>query len=109
MVTVQTVSASDMIGHNCKSSLYIPTMRLYKVEEYPIVSRQHKTNIKNYLNQWESKLNSYHGFNKVHSVQWNNPEGCVSVIQELNLGGTLQGVLDGIGSLPESCLKELAT
>lgn len=111
MVTIDSKPAStDMVGHINKVSLSIPELKLYKVEEFPIHSRTLKDNIKDYIHNWESKLNSFKGFSRIHSTHWNNPEGCVSIVQELCLGGSLQDLMSNIGgNLPENCLKELTT
>jgi hypothetical protein len=80
MLTVENASVSDVLGHLKKISLYCPQMKLFKIEEFPIFSRQQKQSVKDYIINWESKLNSFKGFTKIHSTHWNQPEGCVSVI-----------------------------
>jgi serine/threonine protein kinase len=47
-------------------------------------------------------------FIKIHSTQWNSPEGCVSVIQDYAPNGSLYNLTQSIGAVPESILKHLA-
>lgn len=61
------------------------------------------------FNSGSSQPNSAQdSFVKIHSAQWNSPEGCVSVIQDYSANGSLYNLTQSIGAIPESILKHLA-
>lgn len=45
---------------------------------------------------------------KVLGTYWNSPEGCVSIVMEHSNGGSLQNLIESVGTIPEGTLKNIA-
>jgi serine/threonine protein kinase len=63
--------------------------------------------LKEWINRWE-KLCKTEQYIRVHETFWNSPEGCVSIIHDFAANGSLANLLNSVGALPESILKQLA-
>lgn len=90
-----------------KKMLHGPTLRIYCVKEVPLANRNMREILKEWINRWE-KLCKTEQYIRVHETFWNSPEGCVSIIQDFAANGSLANLLNSVGALPESILKQLA-
>lgn len=90
-----------------KKMLHGPTLRIYCVKEVPLANRNMREILKEWINRWE-KLCVTEQYIRVHETFWNSPEGCASIVQDFAANGSLANLLNSIGALPESILKQLA-
>ena len=99
--------------------LHAPTLKMYAVKEVPIANVQIRQMLIDWIANWQhncsysqphqsSPYAAVDSFIKIHSAQWNTPEGCVSVIQDYAANGSLYNLTQSIGAVPESILKHLA-
>ena len=78
------------------------------VKELPITNRETRQTLRTHLNIWQHQLAaSCPQHLQLHNVQWNQPEGCASVISEFMNRGNMQCLVDFVGAIPESILKDI--
>lgn len=87
--------------------LHGPTLKIYCVKEVPLANRNMREILKEWITRWEKHCNSEQ-YIRVHETFWNSPEGCVSIILDFAANGSLSNLLNSVGGLPESILKQLA-
>lgn len=107
MITLNLLKSNKNSGA-IKKMLHAPTLAIFAVKEQPITSKEIRKSLRDWLHFWPSSLNSNEQFVRVYGTWWNVPEGCVSIIMEHMNGGSLQDLLENIGSLNERSLKDLA-
>lgn len=107
MEQLVTLAIFKSTSGTIKKMLHGPTLRIYCVKEVPLANRNMREILKEWINRWE-KLCKTEQYIRVHETFWNSPEGCVSIVQDFAANGSLTNLLNSIGALPESILKQLA-
>lgn len=90
-----------------KKMLHGPSLKIFCVKEVPLANRSMREILKEWINRWE-KLCCTEQYIRVHESFWNSPEGCVSIILDFAANGSLSNLLNSVGALPESILRQLA-
>lgn len=70
----------------------------------PLSNRETRNNLKAWLNGWEHSFDDSSRHLKIHSIFFNSPEGCVSIIMELINGGSIQVKMKQVGCI---CIRRL--
>lgn len=107
MLTISILKSGRYSG-SVKKMLHVPTLRLYAVKEEPVQTREIRQNLREWITLWQNIENSPQNLVRVHSTFWNTPEGCVSIVMDYLAGGSLQNLLESVGSLPESAIQSIA-
>jgi hypothetical protein len=87
--------------------LHVPTLKVVCVRELPLNSKEVRQSVKEWLTQWNSRLNLHEGFINLYGTHYNIPEGAVSIITEYCHQGSLFGLLDSVMTLPEIVIREI--
>ena len=106
LITIGMLKGNSTSGP-VKKMLHAPTLRIYALKEVPIVSRESRFMLKEWIQEWESNLNKNENLVRIQGTFWNTPEGCVSIAMDYNKQGSLQNLLESIGALPEYVIKEV--
>lgn len=77
------------------------------MKEIPVLSKEAKSSIRNYLDDWVRHSNTLPIMLNVNEVFWNTPEGFVSVVTENCSRGSLKDLLGKTESLPEAALVHM--
>ncbi|EGR30587.1 protein kinase domain protein [Ichthyophthirius multifiliis] len=104
MITIGIMRYSNDSG-TVKKMLHAPTLKLYALKEQPVCNKEVRKNLKDWTIFWQNKLHSTGLHAKLYATFWNTPEGCVSFLTELLAGGSLQNLLENVGTLPENVIK----
>lgn len=91
-----------------KKVLHAPTLQLYTVKEEPIHNKDVRKNLKEWIYFWQNNLNQSEQHIKIYNIFWNSPEGCASILMEYAVGGSLQNLLESLGTIPEKSIRQLA-
>ena len=63
--------------------------------------------LKEWISKWEHHATTDQ-YIKINNTFWNSPEGYVSVVTDFAANGSLQNLVQSIGSIPEKILKYIA-
>ena len=53
-------------------------------------------------------MNHRDNFIKIHEMFYNTPEGCVSVVTDYMVGGSLKDLLESSGTISESIIRVIS-
>ena len=74
-----TLAVFKSTSGTIKKMLHGPSLKIYCIKEVPLVNRDSRQILKEWINLWEHNCTS-DGFIRIHETFWNSPEGCVSVV-----------------------------
>ena len=101
-----TLAVFKSTSGTIKKMLHGPTLKIYCVKEVPLANREIRKILKAWISIWEKFCTREHDhFVRIYDTFWLSPEGCVSVVSDFAVSGSLQNLTQSIGSLPESTLK----
>ena len=105
MVSLAMIKGNSRSGP-IKKMFHVPSMTVYCVKEVPINSRETRNGLKRIIGGWETAVNGETNphLTSILGTHWNSPEGCVSIVIEHMNGGSLQNLLESVGSIPEDLL-----
>eukprot|EP01017_Pseudomicrothorax_dubius_P044396 TRINITY_DN7499_c0_g3_i1.p1 TRINITY_DN7499_c0_g3~~TRINITY_DN7499_c0_g3_i1.p1 ORF type:complete len:743 (+),score=107.15 TRINITY_DN7499_c0_g3_i1:42-2270(+) len=108
MITLALIKSSRVTGA-VKKMLHAPTLKLYAMKEEPVSSREIRKNLREWITSWQNSLHGHPNFVRICTTFWNSPEGCVSILTDLLTGGSLQNLLESVGSLSERVISQIAS
>ena len=101
-----TLSVYKSTSGTIKKMLHGPSLTIFCVKEVPLVNRESRQIIKEWIATWETICISDQ-FMRIHETFWNSPEGCVSIVQDFATKSSLQNLVTSVGALPEKTLQNL--
>lgn len=107
MLTLSLLKSTRYSG-SVKKMLHVPTLRLMAIKEEPVSTREIRQTLREWITLWQN-IPSPKYLLKVQSTFWNTPEGCVSIVMDYINGGSLQNLLESVGSLPEGAIVSIAS
>lgn len=107
MITLVPFKNSGQSG-NTKKMLHAPTLKLFVNKEIPLNTKEAKSNVKSYIEDWVRQCSTQPTLLNVLSTVWNSPEGYLTVITEHCSKGSLKDLLSKVESLPESAILPIA-
>jgi len=108
MITLSVLKGTRNTG-SIKKMLHAPTLKLYAVKEIPLINREVRIVLKEWIATWQTAQDGTNDkLSKVYGTFWNVPEGCVSVVMEHMNAGSLENLLESVGALPECVLVHIA-
>jgi hypothetical protein len=81
MITLNLIKGSGNSGA-VKKMLHVPTLKTYIIKEEPIVNKEVRKNLMEWISFWQNKLYDSESHVKIYGSFWNQPEGCVSILME---------------------------
>jgi len=102
-----TISVYKSTSGTIKKMLHGPSLKIYCVKELPLANREVRRILKDWISVWEQHCNT-DSFLKFYDAFWNQPEGCVSIVQDCAPKSSLQDLISQVGALPERTLQNLA-
>lgn len=107
MITLKVLKSNRATG-TVKVMFHLPTLQLYAIKEEALGNKEVRKKLKDWISFWQTNFSNSSRHVKIYATFWNSPEGCVSIVEELVSGISLQKMLENVGSLNESSLKFLA-
>jgi len=107
MITLGVVKSSNRSGP-VKKMLHASSLKLYAIKEVPIVSKDARVKVQEWLDLWQEVLNDVENGVSIYGTFWNSPEGCVSIIMDNLMSFSLHNLLESVGAVPEFIIREIA-
>lgn len=107
VITFSQISSSHRSGV-VKKALHALTLKMLALKQVSLTTREVRQSLTEWLAQWHDLQAKNSQLLQVHAAFWNNPEGCLSLLCEYMSGGSLQNVVDFVGSVPEEVLADVS-
>lgn len=87
--------------------LQASSLRLYVLHQLPVDTYCSRERVESWLADWQRM--THRELLGVRNVHWNQPEGCVSVVEDYANAGSLKRLIGYMGALPERVLLGVAS
>lgn len=108
MITLNMINSTKTCG-SIKKMVHAPSLKFYTVREVPLINKEIRNSLFNILEKWRSSFETDNPHAVyIHSDYINSPEGFHSIIMDYSSFGSLENLINNMGSLTENILRRIS-